>query len=107
MQILVNKFVRYDLIDRQMIVSICGTAMDVLIVTALAGLSLSVIGDNLIPFVLLAAVGITRNVFAFVYIAPKMMRSYRFEKGISDYGQATGMTVIGLLLVKMSDPENE
>lgn len=106
-QLFLTRFVDYPIIDRKLMNSICGTAMDVLIVTALAGLSLSVLWTYFIPFLLLAVVGIARNVFAFVYLAPRMMRTYRFEKGISDFWQATWMTVIWLLLIKMTDADNK
>ncbi len=105
-QLVVNKYVSYPIIDRETILRICWSAMDILIVAALANLSLQVIGTYFVPFILLAFFWIAWNVFCFMFLASKMMRDYWFEKWISDYGQATWMTAIWLLLVKMSDPEN-
>ncbi len=94
-------------IDREMINRISGFSLDILIVSALASLSLAVIGDNLVPFLLLAVVAIGWNVFAFLVLAPKMIPEYWFERGIGDLGQAMGMTATGLLLMKIADPDNE
>lgn len=35
-----------------------------------------------------------------------MIPSYWFERGIGDFGQATGITATGLLLMKVVDPNN-
>lgn len=94
-------------IDRDMINHISGFALDVLIVSALATLSLSVIGENIVPFLLLALVAIVWNVFAFLVLAPRMIPEFWFERGIGDLGQAMGMTATGLLLMKIADPETE
>lgn len=106
-QIAFSKFGISDYIDREMINRISGFALDVLIVSALATLSLSVIGDNIVPFLLLAIIAIVWNVFAFLVLAPKMIPKFWFERGIGDMGQAMGMTATGLLLMKIADPDTE
>ncbi|EXJ23221.1 Sodium/glutamate symporter [Alkalibacterium sp. AK22] len=92
-------------IDQSLISKISGFALDVLLVSALATLSLQVIGDNFLPFILLAIVATAWNVFAFLYLGPRMIPEYWFERGLGDFGQATGMTATGLLLMKIADPE--
>ncbi|SDB80857.1 glutamate:Na+ symporter, ESS family [Pelagirhabdus alkalitolerans] len=94
-------------IDRGLINRISGFALDVLLVSALSTLSLAVIGDNIVPFLLLSIVAILWNVFAFLVLAPRMIPEYWFERGVGDLGQATGMTATGLLLMKIADPDNE
>lgn len=94
-------------IDRELINRISGFALDVLIVSALGTLALSIIGDNIVPFLLIAAVAIVWNVFAFLVIAPRMIPQFWFERGIGDMGQAMGMTATGLLLMKIADPYTE
>ncbi|WP_416149949.1 sodium/glutamate symporter [Salipaludibacillus sp. HK11] len=100
---------RYDtfkIIDRKLINRIGGLSLDILIVAAIGTISLQVIGDNIVAFVSLAMVGLVWNLFAFLVLAPKMIPSYWFERGIGDFGQATGITATGLLLMKVVDPEN-
>lgn len=107
-QMLLDRFdEKYHFIDREMINRISGFSLDILIVSALGTLSLAVIGDNIIPFLLLAITAIAWNVFAFLVLAPKMIPEYWFERGIGDLGQAMGMTATGLLLMKIADPDNK
>ncbi|MBU9722789.1 MULTISPECIES: sodium/glutamate symporter [Bacillaceae] len=99
-----DKYDRFKVIDRSMIDRIGGLSLDLLIVSALGTVSLAVIGDNIVPFLTLAAAGVIWNVFAFIVLAPKMIPSYWFERGIGDFGQATGITATGLLLIRIADP---
>ncbi len=106
-QIYLDKTGKASYINREIVNRISGFSLDVLIVSALASLSLAVIGDNLAPFLILATAAIIWNVFAFVVLAPRMIPQYWFERGIGDLGQAMGMTATGLLLMKIADPENK
>ncbi|SDO22724.1 sodium/glutamate symporter [Alkalicoccus daliensis] len=106
-QLFSDRYDRFKVIDRKTINRIGGLSLDILIVSALATISIAVIGDNLAAFLLLAAVGIVWNVFAFLILAPKMIPTYWFERGLGDFGQATGIAATGLLLMKVADPNNE
>ncbi|MBE9129523.1 MULTISPECIES: sodium/glutamate symporter [unclassified Coleofasciculus] len=94
------------LIIEPLMKNIAGVALDVVIVAALASISLSVLGSNLAPFLILSVVGITWNVLAFIYLAPRLIPSYWFERGIGDMGQSMGVTATGILLLRMVDPDN-
>ncbi len=87
--------------------SIAGLALDVVVVTALASISLRVIGSNLPTFLILSVVGILWNVLAFLYFAPRIFPDHWFEKGIGDMGQSMGVTATGILLLRMVDPQNQ
>lgn len=102
-------FAKLDLrnyIDPNLVSMISGFALDVLLVSALATLSLDVIGDNFIPFLLISGAGIAWNLFAFLYLGPRMIPDHWFERGLGDFGQSTGMAATGLLLMKIADPDN-
>ncbi|WP_161878684.1 sodium/glutamate symporter [Alkalibacterium sp. MB6] len=94
-------------IDPNLVNKISGFALDVLLVSALATLSLDVIGDNLIPFVLLAIAGTAWTTFAFLYLGPRMLPDHWLERGVGDYGQYMGMAATGLLLMKVADPDQQ
>lgn len=94
------------LIMRRLQERIAGVALDVVVVTALASISLTVIGANLGVFLILSVAGILWNVLAFVYLAPRILPTYWFERGIGDMGQSMGVTATGILLIRMVDPEN-
>lgn len=106
LQIVTSRWWGRHLIDRQLINRIAGTALDVIIVAALATLSLEVIGENWAPFLILAIAGIAWNVIGFLLLAPRLIPMNWFENGIPNFGQSMGMTVTGMLLFQMTDPKN-
>lgn len=105
-QLILGKVDRYNTVDRALVNRVQGLALDILIVSALATLSLSVIGENLIPFLTLSIGGIMWTTFSFLVLAPKMLPDYWFERGIGDFGQSMGVTATGLLLMRVADPDN-
>jgi ESS family glutamate:Na+ symporter len=106
-QLAAEKLGAAPLIDHQMMLRIQGLALDFLIVSALATLSLVAIGSNLVPFVLLCLAGIAMNVGLFLWFAPRIIPRYWFERGIGDFGQSMGVTATGLILMRIVDPDGE
>lgn len=106
LQILLDRTGYSRHIDRKLINRISGAALDILIIAALATLSLTAISQNLVPFAILAAAGITWNLAGFLILAPLMFPKDWFARGMGNFGQCMGMTVIGLLLMRIVDPDN-
>ncbi|WP_029038649.1 sodium/glutamate symporter [Salinimicrobium xinjiangense] len=102
-----DKYSDYPIISHKLIKRINGFALDVMVVSAIASLSLTVIGNYIVPFLLLATAGVAWNLLAFFFIARKILPDHWFERGICDFGQSMGMTALGLLLVRLADPENK
>ncbi len=94
------------LIIRRLQERIAGVALDILVVTALASINLAVLGANMGVFLTLSIVGIAWNVLAFMFLAPRILPLYWFERGVGDMGQSMGVTATGILLIRMVDPEN-
>ena len=94
-------------IDRKLINRVSGTSLDLLIVSALATISLATLGTYVGPFVLLALAGILWNLAAFFVLSPLLFRENWVPYGLANFGQCMGMTVIGLLLIRMTDPQNQ
>jgi glutamate:Na+ symporter, ESS family len=107
LQLFIDRYDRYEVVDRQMMVRLQGLALDLLIVAAIATLSLEVIADNLVPFLILAGVGVAWNVGVFLVFAHRMIPSFWFERGIGDLGQSLGVTATGLILMRVADPDGE
>lgn len=105
-QLVVDLIDRPDLIDRQLMNRISGLALDLVIVAALATLSLEVLGEHWETFVILAVAGVVWNVVAFALLAPRIIPQDWFPRASGDFGQSMGMTVTGLLLMRMADPPN-
>ncbi|TYS15408.1 sodium:glutamate symporter [Rossellomorea vietnamensis] len=106
-QLLSRRLFKYNIINRDLVKRIQGLSLDLLITASVASLSLTVIGNNLLPFLILAAAGILWNVLALLFLAPRMMPDHWFERGIVDFGQSMGMTPTGLLLLQIVDPERK
>jgi glutamate:Na+ symporter, ESS family len=106
LQLLLDRTRRDHVVDRRLVNRISGAALDLIIVAALGTLSLEAIGGNLGPFLVLAIAGIAWNVGAFLVLAPRIVPRYAYERGLGDFGQSMGMTVTGLLLMRIADPPN-
>jgi glutamate:Na+ symporter, ESS family len=59
------------------------------------------------PFLVLAVGGILWNLFGLMVLARMMFPENWMQNGLANFGQGMGMTVIGLLLVRMSDPHGK
>jgi ESS family glutamate:Na+ symporter len=105
-QFILNRLGVGTLVIRSMVQNIAGVALDVVIISAIASISLRVLGGNLAVFLTLSIVGILWNVLCFWFWAPRIFPSYWFEKGIGDLGQSMGVTATGILLLRMVDPDN-
>lgn len=92
-------------IDHQVMLRIQGPALDFLIVLTIAMLPLQAMGDNLAAFTILAVAGIAFNVAIFLWLAPRIIGRYWFERGIGDVGQSMGVTATGLILMRVVGPE--
>ncbi len=106
LQLVLERTGQAAMVDRKLINRIGGLSLDLIIVAALATLSLEALGGNLAPFALLAAAAIVWNVAAYLLLAPRIIPEHPFERGLGDFGQSMGMTVTGLLLMRIADPEN-
>ena len=93
-----------DLASPVLQASVGSLAMDLLITAAMASLNLPLLEDNWLPFVLLALAGLSWNVAVFLLLAPRVFSDHWFERAIADFGQGTGVTATGLLLLRMADP---
>ena len=84
--------------------SVGSLAMDLLITAAMASINLPILEENWLPFALLAIAGLAWNVVVFVLLGRRFFRDHWFERAIADFGQGTGVTATGLLLLRMADP---
>lgn len=90
--------------DKNTFDRILGMSLDFLVVAAISSLRLDLFLENIWPFTILMVVGICWIVFCLVFVAPRMIPGNWFERGITEYGMQTGVTAIGLLLLRLVDP---
>lgn len=94
------------LVDHGQMQRISGAALDYLVLSAVATIKLSVVAANWMPLLALCAAGTLLSVLMVVFLAPRLFREAWFERAIAEFGQSTGVTATGLLLLRTVDPEN-
>jgi ESS family glutamate:Na+ symporter len=103
----VTKAVRKDLlIDRGQMERISGATLDFLVVSAVATIQLKVVAANWQPLVITIVAGTAWSVWVVMRVAPRVFRTAWFERAMAEFGQATGVTATGLMLLRTVDPEN-
>ncbi len=90
--------------DRLTFERILGFSLDVLVVAAIASIRLDLFVENLWPFLILMVVGVAWLFFCLTILAPRMFPYNWLERGITEYGMQSGVTAMGLLLLRLVDP---
>ncbi|HUS47483.1 MAG TPA: sodium/glutamate symporter [Phycisphaerae bacterium] len=106
-QLLEDRFDRHHLIDVGLTRRIQNTALDFLVVAAIATIRIEMLYEGLAPFVIVVAAGIAWNVFCVVVLARRLLPNAWFERSIAEMGQSMGVTATGLLLLRVVDPDYE
>lgn len=106
-QSIINHTPRPKIIDHGIMQSWSGTALDFLIIAAIATIRIETIRNNFAPFIILVIAGIIWNVFCVVFLARKLLPNFWFERSIAEMGQSMGVTATGLLLMRAVDPKGE
>ena len=102
------KLCRVDLlIDRDQMSRISGASLDFLALSAIATIQLSVVVANWMPLTIMIVGGVVWTVFAVLFFGPRLFKEAWFERSIAEFGQATGVTATGLLLLRTVDPESK
>lgn len=101
------RFDSHHLIDLGLIRRIQNTALDFLVVAAIATIRIQVVRTALVPLLILVAAGILWNVLCVTCLAPRVFKDAWFERAIAEMGQSMGVTATGLLLLRVVDPDYE
>ena len=95
------------LVDRDQMMRISGASLDYLAVAAIATIEISVVAANWMPLTLMVAAGLGWTVFSVTWFSRRLFTEAWFERGIAEFGQATGVTATGLLLLRTVDPDGK
>lgn len=96
-----------DYIDRPTISRIAGVALDFLVCSAIATLSLKVFALYMIPLLVVIISMIVINVWVNFYFGYKMFDEDWFERTMGAYGLESGVLATGLMLLRVVDPKFE
>ncbi|WP_150241236.1 sodium/glutamate symporter [Nocardiopsis quinghaiensis] len=105
LQLLIGRFDRNDVVDQRSVERVQGLSLDMLILTSIGTVPLRGIAADFAVFAILAVAGVLWSVCAFLFLAPRMMPGYWFERGLGEFGKSLGITATGLALMRMVDPE--
>lgn len=94
-------------IDPLMMDMIGGSAMEFLIVAAIAVINTQAVAANIAPLAIIIVGGMMWNFFLFFFVAERILPNFYFERAIVELGQSFGTTATGLLLLRMCDPDKE
>jgi ESS family glutamate:Na+ symporter len=101
------RFDTHRLIDLGLIRRIQNSALDFLVIAAIATIRITVVAHALLPLLILVALGIAWNVFCVMVLARRVFKDAWFERAIAEMGQSMGVTASGLLLLRIVDPDYE
>jgi len=102
------KLIKVDLlIDRAQMDRISGAALDYLALAAVATINVTVVAQNWLPLLIMCVAGLAWTIFSVLFFSPRLFKEAWFERGIAEFGQATGVTATGLLLLRTVDPHNK
>ncbi|WP_017591991.1 sodium/glutamate symporter [Nocardiopsis potens] len=85
--------------------AIQGVALDLLVVSAVASISVPVVLENIVPLAVLLLVAAATAVGFFYWAGPRMFRESWFEMSIVNFGTLTAVASVGLMLLRAADPE--
>jgi len=105
-QVVVDRLGHTQALNRQIINRISAGSLDLIIAAALATLSLAVLGEYLVPLLILGVAAIAWNVAGFLILGPLLIPRDWFQRGSGDFGQSIGMAALGLLLIRLADPHD-
>lgn len=106
-QVILDRTGNTSLLDHETMKRIQGFSLDILIVAALATISLQVIADYWETFLVLSLAGIIFCTVMLLYFTPRIIPAFWLERGIADFGQSMGVTATGLALLRVADPDEE
>ena len=97
---------KQHLVDPDAIGRLTSTAMDLLVVAAIATLNLNVVQQNAGPIVILVLVAAIWTAICLTVLSRLILpKDHWFELGLINYGMSTGTTATGFVLLRMIDPE--
>ena len=94
------------LVDHGQMQRLSGAALDYLVLSAVATIKISVVAANWAPLLAIIVAGTLLSLLLVIFLAPRLFKEAWFERSIAEFGQSTGVTATGLLLLRSVDPES-
>ena len=85
---------------------LAGGLTDILVVFGIASIKIAIVIKYALPLSLLFVFGIALCVFIFLWMGPRFFETCWFEKSLFTWGWITGVTALGITLLRIVDSEN-
>jgi ESS family glutamate:Na+ symporter len=102
--------VRFDFewaVNRRSVEGFGGIAVDGIVICAIGTLSLTALGANIGPLIILAAASVAWSVFLAMVIGRRVFPRHWFEHSIPEFGESQGNVATGFVMVDMVDPARQ
>ena len=106
-QLYLNKIGQEILVDRGLVERLQGLALEFCILAVFASLNIPLVLESSIPLLVILIGGIIWTMSAALWISPRIMPDYWAERLLVDYGQSMGNVPVGMMLLRVVDPEFE
>ena len=93
-------------VDRKTMTHLAGALTDILVVFGVASIKPSVLVTYALPLTLLFVLGIVMCCLIFRFLGPRFFESYWLERSLFTWGWITGVTAMGIALLRIVDPRN-
>ena len=94
-----------DYIDKKTVNHIGAGITDYLVAFGVAMINLQLVFEHWVPIVIMTIIATLLNIFYVFFISRRLYNTYWFERGIYTFGMCTGVASIGVLLLRVVDPE--
>lgn len=92
-------------VDKATTTRISSSFVDYLVGFGIATINLSIVASYWQPLVIMCVVGVVYNLTFVMFFCKRFFKEYWFEKGMFLFGMYTGVASIGILLLRIVDPE--
>jgi ESS family glutamate:Na+ symporter len=94
-------------VNRLAVEGLGGLAVDGIVICAIGTLSLTALGANLVPLILLSAASVGWSIFLAMVIGRRVFSRNWFEHSIAEFGESQGNVATGFVMVDMVDPARQ
>jgi ESS family glutamate:Na+ symporter len=94
-------------VNRRAVEGLGGLSIDGIVICAIGTLSLSALGNNIGPLVILAVASVAWSIVIVLVIGRRVFERDWFEHSIAEFGEGQGNVATGFMMVDMVDPARQ
>src|SRR5215475_7897967 len=94
-------------VNKRAVEGLGGMSIDGIVICAIGTLSLSALGDNIGPLVILAVASVAWSIVLVLFIGRRVFTQDWFEHSIAEFGEGQGNVATGFMMVDMVDPTRQ